>query len=108
VDALGELVVDPGVGGHLAAAVAARPFLGCGEQLSADSLPAPAGVDVLALDEADSAGRIAAVGVGAQADFDKSDELRIGCLGDQIYDRQWETSAAFENRQQLARMFVCR
>ena len=41
-------------------------------------------MDEPALDETDWMRGIAAVGVGAEADFDKSDELRIGCLGDRV------------------------
>jgi hypothetical protein len=53
MNALGKLVVDPGVEGHLAAALTAGPVFSGGEQLSTDALAARVGIDVPAFDESD-------------------------------------------------------
>ena len=70
----GCFVVDPCVGGHFTTALIACPVFGGAHQSSANFLVARCFVDEPAFDEADWAGWIAAVGMGAQADFDKARE----------------------------------
>ena len=67
-------VVDPCVGGHFTTALIAGPVFGGAHQSGANFLVARCFVDEPAFDEADWAGWIAAVGMGAQADFDKARE----------------------------------
>ena len=72
VGLLGVFVVDPGVGGHLATALLARPFFSSVYECAAYALVAEVLVDVPAFDKADGLGGIAAVGVGAEGNFDEA------------------------------------
>ncbi len=78
---LGAVVVDPGVGGNLSAALLASPVFGGLEQSSAYSLSAEVLLNEPAFDEADRMGRVATIGVRAEAYFDKSGWRAILILG---------------------------
>lgn len=105
VSLLGNGVVDEGVGGHFAAAVGAGPVLGSGEQGAADALAAEGGRDVPAFEVADGMGGVAAVGVGAEANFSESDEPAVGRFGDQVREGQCGEAVAAEFRGEFRRMF---
>ena len=67
-----HLIVDPGVGGDLKAALFAGPLFGGAHQGGTDSLFARCFVDEPAFNEAYGMGGVASVGVGAEGDFDKA------------------------------------
>jgi hypothetical protein len=70
----GCFVVDPCVGSHFTAPLIPSPVFGGAHQVGANFPLAGGFVDEPAFDEADGAGWVAAVGMGAQADFDKAGE----------------------------------
>jgi hypothetical protein len=70
----GGFVVDPCVGSHFTAPLIPGPVFGGAHQGGANFPVAGGFVDEPAFDEADWAGWVAAVGMGAQADFDKAGE----------------------------------
>lgn len=74
VDALGRVVVDPGVGGHLGAAQRACPFFSSFEEEFADASAAHFLFYKPAFDKADGMLGIAAIGMRAKAGFQKADE----------------------------------
>ncbi len=88
----GDLVVDPGVGGHLGAALFASPIFGCASESSANSLLARCFVDEPALDETDWMRGIAAVGVGAEAGLKEAGEIGAFAPGDE--DCHWESAVS--------------
>ncbi|HUA97570.1 MAG TPA: hypothetical protein VMA34_04535 [Terracidiphilus sp.] len=67
-------IVDESVGGDLKAAAGAAPVFCSVHEGAADAAAAVLLQNKPALDETDRLGGIAAVGVGAEADFEKSDE----------------------------------
>lgn len=108
VGALGGQVGEEGVGGHLAAVVAAGPVLGGGEELAADALAAEGLFDKPAFDEADGVGGVAAVGVGAEADFEKSSKRSGGHFCDEEGVRHSRRRAAVEQESELAGVLLDR
>src|ERR1700722_1141121 len=83
-----NIVVDPDIGSHLGAALRASPIFGGMQQLFAEAAAAMALDQVPTLHVAHGVAHIAAIGVGAQANLQKSDEGSIGRFGDKDYGGQ--------------------
>ena len=97
VGLLGDGVIDEGVGGHFAAAVAAGPGFGGSEEGAADAPAAEVRRNIPAFEVADGVGDVAAVSVRAEADFGESDELAVRGFGDEVDCREGGGSAAGED-----------
>lgn len=85
VDAMRKVIVDPGVGGHFGATLRARPVFGSVEQFFAKATTAVVFDEIPAFDVADRMAHIAAVGVGTERDFEKSNQGGIGGFGHKDY-----------------------
>jgi hypothetical protein len=77
-----HFVIDPRVGGYLETALLASPVFRGAHQGSANSLLSRCLLDEPALNETDRLCGVAAVGVGAQADLQKSGQAAIFAFGD--------------------------
>ena len=98
VNTMRKVIVDPGVGGHFGAALGAGPVFRGGEQLFAEATAAMAFDEVPAFEVADGMAHIAAVGMGAQSDLEKSDKGSIGRFGHQDYGGKGADGRAGEGR----------
>jgi len=108
VSPLRNVILNNRVGGHFAATLAARPVLGGGEQLLPDSLAPVAFLDIPSLDVADWPRRVAAVSMGAQSSFEKSDEPAVRLLGDEVDQRQGGWGSSVEDCGEFLSVFFTR
>lgn len=90
VYALGKLIVDEGIGGHLHALVTTRPLLRLGKQVLAYAPPAVILAHVPALDVPHRLCWVATVGMRTQVDFQKTDQGSVAGFGDQDGQRHRE------------------
>jgi len=88
VGVLGKIVIDPGVGGHFLTTLGARPVFGSGDQVTPDALAPKLRRDIPAFKKADGMRRIAAIGMGAQADLDETRQRAIVRFCDEV--SQWQ------------------
>ena len=106
VRALGDAAVDPGVGRHLDAAVAARPIFGGRDETRADAGPAVPFHHEPTFEVAHRLLRIAAVGVRAQVDLGEADDLPHRRLRDEDRERHRPRPLPRQELHELRRMLL--
>jgi hypothetical protein len=88
----GYLVVDPGVGRDLVAALGSGPFFGGAHEGGTDASLAEGLLNEPAFDEADEVGDVASVGVGTKACVEEAGYWAVVVLG--YEDRGWESAVS--------------
>jgi len=105
MSALGAIVLNPGVGGYLGTTLFLRPLFRGAHEGAANSLPAEVFVDEPAFDESDRAGDITAVGVRADAYFDKTGNRVVSIFGYEDSHGHRAISAGAKNGVKFFAMF---